>query len=759
MVEHTGWLLDLYPDPEEGNAVLWLLCDDGERRRLRQELPVTFYAAGPNERLRALWGYLDSRSAGAALSRAERRDLFEPALLTVMEIRVKKAAEQPGLFKDIQQGFPDLDYYDADIPLLARFAAGQDIFPLTRCRAVASADGWVQEIRPTESRWAIDPALPPLRVLHIEPNTDPNHAAPASLIIKYERYRCQLPLKPDRPLLASLSAILRRYDPDLILTTWGDTWILPYLLEISQNRNDRLPLNRDSGREAIRKAAHTYFSYGQVIHRGQQVNLLGRWHIDRLNAMMFGDYGLDGVVELARVSGLPVQTVARNSPGAGITAMQIITALRRGILVPYHKQQTERFKSALDLINLDRGGLVYQPLIGLHKDVAEIDFISMYPSIMRVFNISPENTGRDLAALDLKDADAFAEEEQPGLLPETLSPLLDKRIAIKEKLAVLSPKDCRYKAYKARSAALKWLLVVCFGYTGYKNAKFGRIESHQAITAYAREVLLAAKEVAEGMGYTVLHMYIDGLWVQKPGACSVSDFQPLLDEIASRTRLPIALDGIYRWVAFLPSKLDRRVPVPNRYFGVFQSGEVKIRGIEARRQDTPEFIARTQKEMLRRLAKAPTAEDLPALLPEVVALARKCLADLRCGKLDAEQLLVTQKLSRSLSEYSVPSPAALAAMQLEAAGKPVRAGQSVRFLFVRGEQKVAAWDLAGQSYEANIDKQRYAELLARAAAAVLGPVGVNERTLRDWLFSNAGYNSRPGYQAAGADAAFFLPLI
>ena len=191
-------------------------------------------------------------------------------------------------------------------------------------------------------------------------------------------------------MLISLAAVLRRYDPDLILTAWGDTWLLPNLLQISQDQAIALPLNRDPSRGVIRKAERSYFSYGRVIHRDQQVTLLGRLHVDKLNAMMFSDYGLEGVFELARVSGLPVQTVARTSPGSGITAMQILTALRDGILTPYHKQQAEIFKSAQDLINLDSGGLVYQPLVGLHKDVAEIDFISMYPSIMQVFNISPE---------------------------------------------------------------------------------------------------------------------------------------------------------------------------------------------------------------------------------------------------------------------------------------------------------------------------------------------------------------------------------
>ncbi len=757
MVEYTGWLLDVYADYQAGDVVLWLLCDDGQRRSLHQDFPVTFYAAGPNARLRELWNYLSSQPIPVELRRSERRDLFETVPVTVLEIRVKKASEQPRLFKEILGPFPDLVYYDADLTLITRYAALHDVFPLTRCRVVVGTDGKVREIGPLESRWALDPELAPLRILRLEPDTDPFHDPPTHLVIQYDRYGCQIPLTPERPLLVSLAATLTRYDPDLILTRWGDTWLLPTLLEYSQNQNIPLPLNRDTARGVMRKAERSYFSYGRVIHRGQQVTLLGRLHVDSLNAMMFGDYGLEGVYELSRVSGLPVQTVARTSPGSGITAMQIITALRDGILTPYHKQQAEIFKSAQDLINLDAGGLVYQPLVGLHKDVAEIDFISMYPSIMRAFNISPEFPSRNMDALCPDGLDDSISQEQPGLLPRTLAPLLDKRIAIKEQLSGLQALDCRYRPYKARAAALKWLLVVCFGYTGYKNAKFGRIESHQAITAYAREVLLVAKETAERMGYKVLHMYIDCLWVQKPGASKVVDFQPLLDAINSRTRLPIALDGIYKWIAFLPSKVDDRVPIANTFFGIFQSGEIKVRGIEARRHNTPPFIYQTQMEILNLLAKASKAEELPCLLPEVIAFVRKRLADLRLGRVDIEELLVRQNLSRKTDEYKVLSPSAHAAMQLEATGRSVSAGQSVRFLYVMGNSKVIAWDLTQQNRAFSIDKVRYAELLVRAVATVLKPLSVDEKTIRNWLFSNAGYGSRPGYLPPGADK--HIPLL
>ena len=58
------------------------------------------------------------------------------------------------------------------------------------------------------------------------------------------------------------------------------------------------------------------------------------------------------------------------------------------------------------------------------------------------------------------------------------------------------------------------MLVTCFGYTGYKNAKFGRIEVHEGITGRSREILLQTKDIAEAMNFRVLHGIVDCLWVQ-----------------------------------------------------------------------------------------------------------------------------------------------------------------------------------------------------------------------------------------------------
>ncbi len=815
IAELTGWLLDLYADPQQGGLALWLLGDDGQRHRLQQAFPVKFFAAGPHQspvdaeaastglrRLRQLWLRLRRQPVPLKLSRDARRDLFLPEPIPVLCVEVAQPSDQPELFAQVSREFPDLAFYDADLPLPLRHAAAYGTFPLAYLRVTTDDEHNIQAIEALDSPWELDPPPAPLRILSIEPECDPRHAPPRFLRLHFQAmasgglrpqtYRLPLELdaagKPTggswaRRLLANLAAILRRHDPDVLLTGWGDTWLLPLLLDLSEAHHMPLPLNRDPTCEITRKREFTYFSYGQVIHRGQQVLLSGRWHIDLYNAMLYHDYGLEGVLEMSRVSGAPVQASARLSPGSGISAMQIVTALRGGVLVPWHKQQAEDLKSALDLIHADQGGMVYQPIPGLHREVAEIDFISMYPGIMTRFNISPETVGPERPHAERVPAlNLWIDRQEMGLVPRTLEPLLDKRIALKRELLELPSWDPRRRQYKARASAHKWLLVTCFGYLGYKNARFGRIEAHESVTAYGREALLLAKEVAEEMGYEVLHMYVDGLWVCRPGGSShpslslqpgglwseaqragiptrlqanpangaktaeagphwtpqslggVSGVQPLLEEISRRTNLPISLEGIYRWVAFLPSRVDERVPVPNRYFGVFQDGSLKMRGIEARRRDTPPFIAETQLAILELLAQAGEAEDLPGCLPQVLQLLRRRLQDLRLHRLPAEALLVSQKLSRELEKYRSPSPAARAAAQLARAGKPLGPGQLVRFIYMRGQPGVHAWDLPEPPNLQGVDVPRYRTLLLRAASSITHqPLGLSEAVLTQWL--------------------------
>lgn len=717
MLEYTGWLFDIYETPL--GVGVWLLTDDDQRFFFQLAFEVTFYAAGPRERLRAAWK--QAQNMGMKTSREIKQDLFS-GYIEVLAITAPNPRAAANAFSRLSEIYNDLTYYDGDVPIQLRFAARTGVMMLHHCRIRADGAKALEinlDEAPSDPLSAISL---PLRVLELGPDVDPSIGVPEKLAVKHGTHHFTLNLHPKRGFETALGALLKRVDPDLILTDFGDTWLFPMLA---------LNPNRDLARDVLRRKASSFFTYGMVMYRGEQAHLFGRWHIDRKNAALFKEYGVDGVIEQARITGMGAQEVARKSPGSGITAMQMITALRTDVLVPVVKQQAESFKTLKELVSMDKGGMVYQPIPGVYDHVAQIDFASMYPSIMVQYNISPETNGK--------------EDAPDGLVPQTLRPLLEQRLAIKRALIELHPKDERVKSLKSRAAALKWLLVVCFGYLGYKNARFGKIESHEAVTSISRELLLRSKEIAEDMGFTVLHMYVDSLFVRKEGARTAADITPLLDEIVAQTNIAIAMDGIYRWVAFLPSKMDIRSPVPNRYFGVFQDDEMKYRGIELRRHDTPLWVAGVQLALLKELARAKDLEQARDFIPRAILVLNKAKNDLRRGHVTPETLVIRQRISKGVEEYKAFSPTARAARILSDSGQKVAPGQNIRFVYTRGKPGVQPLGM-GVIDPKMIDIDRYVVLLDRAAETILSIFGEgywekakNTYTQKSWLIpQNSG---------------------
>jgi DNA polymerase-2 len=303
-------------------------------------------------------------------------------------------------------------------------------------------------------------------------------------------------------------------------------------------------------------------------------------------------------------------------------------------------------------------------------------------------------------------------------VPRTLRPILELRERLKA-AAREAPPDIAV-LYQQRQNALKWMLVTCFGYLGYKNARFGRIEAHEAVTAFGRDKLLTAKEICETQGYRILHGLTDCLWIQKRGMAE-DEIQALCREVSEATGVKLALEGVYRWIAFLPSRQNRERPVATRYFGVFADGQVKARGLICRRRDTPPFVRRAQEALLARLATAATPADLERLRPELEEMAAGFRQRLQEGGINPQELVVTRVLSQPLEDYRVDTPTALALRQLQQAGVQVRPGEKVRFVHRerRGPKELrvqAAPFLEGlEGYDTNT----YLELLERAVVEVM----------------------------------------
>src|SRR5215207_9750323 len=612
MKEYIGWLFDLYEHPRQG-IVLWLIGEDKKPHSFTQPFQVTFYVSGPFHRLRQLWKFL--RAKPVTLHRAQRKDLHE-GLRDVLEVRVCNPSAFGGLFKEVNQRFPDLLYYDVEIPLILRYAAKHGVFPLGHCKLEVEEGREISKITPLDTPWKPDPILPDLRVFQVRPDVNPSHATPKYIYAHFDCFEYQLSLTDPGKLLFSLNGILRQFDPDVILTSYGDPWLFSYLEKISKATGIPFNPNRDPARSIRRKKEISFHNYGQAHYRGEQVHLFGRLHIDNQNCMTFGDYGLMGAIEQARVTGLPVQEIARRSPGAGITAMQNLTALRRGVLVPYQQQKGEIPKTYNQLVASDRGGLVFEPLPGVFSNVAIIDFVSMYPSIIVEYNISPETVGvEEEDALYIPEM-GIKVSSREGLIPAALRPMVEKRVEIRRLLKTMHKDDERYVRYHAYSNALKWLCVVAYGRLGFANSTFGRINSHEVVSFIGRKMLLRAKEIAEDQGFTVLHAYVDSLFIYKPDATREKDFQSLLNEIKEETKLAIEVEQVYSWMAFVSSRQNPNLSVANRFFGLRSDGDYKIRGLALRREDTPLFVANAQRQILQILAREKDPSQLTSLLSD-----------------------------------------------------------------------------------------------------------------------------------------------
>jgi DNA polymerase-2 len=496
--------------------------------------------------------------------------------------------------------------------------------------------------------------------------------------------------------------------------------LMPALLNLA--RQNRVPLLLDRDRiitnRKIQTEGRTYFSYGRIVYKGPSYPLFGRWHIDSQNSFIHREAEMEGLIELARLAKIPVQRMARTTPGSAMSSIEMDRAVADGILIPWHKSEPERYKTALELLTVDKGGLVYQPPVGALERVAEIDFASMYPSIMVRHNVSPETVlCRCCSNSAVPEAGYTICEKREGLIPRTLAPLLERRKEYKRLIKESTGLE-RFR-YDSRQNAIKWMLVSCFGYLGYKNARFGRIEAHEAVTAFGREKLLQAKEIAEAAGFPVLHALTDSLWM-KLATQSERDILVLCERITRATQIEMSLEGLYRWLVFLPSKVNQQRPVATRYYGVFVDGATKIRGLACRRSDTPEFIKQVQLEMLAFVAAAGNLKERTLLIERANALLAERIAALEQGIVDPRKLVIKRTLTKQVEDYLVDTRTAVTARQLRGAGIGIHPGQGVRYVITDARSKEPlARVVAGELIEGTqYDSREYVKLLKAAAAEV-----------------------------------------
>jgi DNA polymerase elongation subunit (family B) len=901
--------------------IVWLIESSQKRRRLiDRSFRPCFYVQGPEGQLARLAEALTARAA-VSCALTERQNIWDRRLLRVLQVSVHHPTLFAPLARFVRRFDSSLALYDSDLMLAPMYCWEKNVFPLaqveieaglaatdvapggtcpdgigspahadlkvgaTRARVGASGAGpgpnppirmadrgdpyttsEIHSITCRDDEWLTAYERPPVRTMRLRlegiPDVNPKHGRHGSIEVAVENDWQTLD-DSDEPTAQGFERLLRVHDPDVLVTEWGDDVLLPGLLRQAQRLHIHLPLNRDA-LPVERTRSRSYMSYGRILFKESTTTLFGRLHIDTQNSFAADQCEMEGLWELVRVTKLPVQYACRTTPGTGISYLQMETAWRDGVLIPAQKAEPESLKHPDELLRADRGGLVFPPRLGFFENVAELDFVSEFPSIMAKFNISPETINcpccpqaprvpelgyrvcqkhrgitsrvverliakrRKYKELGTRDTGYGTRDSQHGArdtghgaglpiadgrLPidpienrnskiETreaatefrvssfeFRPSIDNRQStipheppsIVNQQSAIPPEPpsivnqqstignpAPYPVSRVPSAAackqrrdvLKWLLVCCFGYTGYKNARFGKIEAHEAINAMAREKLLVAKEAAERSGFRVLHALVDSIYVQKDGGWGLgaggwgktlplpiddgrltidpietrkskfetratasefrvssfefrpaienrpstignrlrADYERLTQEIEQITGLPLALENVYRYAVFLPSRQSAEIPVPNRFFCVSDEGELKVRGLECRRHDTPPFITRMQREVLAILSEARDFSTYCDKLREAREVYERYQERLRDGSVAAEELVIRKRLTKAPASYQKNSSTAIAARQLDRAGVKLRPGENIEFIITDADSslvddRVRAWTL------------------------------------------------------------------
>lgn len=725
-----GWLFDTYPDYHNNFMVLWFKTKYGARKIVDSSFHPRFYVHHPScKELRILAKDLEILNSVAQTQIVEKKiDIRSSSPERVLEVIPKKYSEIRDCARiiDSRGGYNDYKLFNVDLRLSQRYLAEKGLFPMAMVNVSNT-------FKLEDGQFRLRYAMPNLSSLTFNIRTKAKIPTYNDSLTGIEIEDTILE-GDEEEILLDLVEVIKEKDPDIIYTYNGDGFVLPYLYcrAAVNGIKDELVLGRESQKMGLKRRGKSYFSYGNIFYKPPSYTLKGRMHLDMTNSFIFGEGGIFGLIDLARLSCIPVQTLSRLSPGSAISAMQVNCALKEGYLILWKKNVPEDFKTAEELMIADRGGLIFEPLVGIHDNVVEVDFTSLYPNIMVKYNLSPETVLCDCchdSKIRVPELLYNVCERRVGLIPRVVKPLVQRRIAFK-KLAKTQSK--RREIYKQCADVLKWVLVTCFGYTGYKNARFGRIECHESINAYGREILVKTMEIAEQYGYEVLHGIVDCLWLVPNG---YSDHEEFCSYVSKYIEIPLELEGVYKWIVFLPNKTTG-VGALNRYYGLFQDGELKVRGIDLRKRDTPMLIKNAQVDMLKVLARANNSNEFLGRIPECIGVLRKYHDMIKSGDCELEDLVITKRISQTLEDYSQENDQVAALKQLRRYGFAVRPGEKVRYIICDSStrectKRVKVAELLGG--DERYDAERYIELLLRAGEGLLSPFGYHETELREMM--------------------------
>ena len=399
---------------------------------------------------------------------------------------------------------------------------------------------------------------------------------------------------------------------------------------------------------------------------------------------------LDKFVELSKVSGLLLQDVMGGQTRR-IETMVLHEFRKKGFVMPLAPSKAElvRRTKERDKQGL-KGAIVLEPKKGLQAEgcVLVLDFKSLYPSIMRTYNVSPDTlTGTEENSHQSPSGAYFIDQAvHEGIFPNILARVLAARGSAKKLMKTKKGEEKRI--LNAKQLALKDISNSFYGYTGYTRARLYTIDVANTITAYGRKnIEKTRKLVEENFDVEVVYGDTDSIFVRtkttnldeaKEHGEKISKF--VTEKLPSY--LELDFEKIYRTFLILTKK---------RYAGWrFDKTDegwhdiIEMRGIETVRRDWCPLVSELMEKVLNTILKEGD-------LAKAIELVKCTINDLRAGKIPLEKLTIIKGITKHIDNYEGMLPHIELARKLTKRNPqdPPKIGDRLGFVIIKGDQMLS----------------------------------------------------------------------
>ncbi len=361
------------------------------------------------------------------------------------------------------------------------------------------------------------------------------------------------------------------------------------------------------------------------------------------------------------------------------------------------------------------GAIVLDPPIGVFFNVYVLDFASLYPSIIKVWNLSYETVNPVYPCKDLRTVPDVGHKvcfDRKGMISKIIGVLRDLRVKVykrKTKDKNISPD--RREWYNAVQSAMKVLLNASYGVFGSDNFALYAPPVAESVTAIGRFIITKTVEKAEEMGLKVLYGDTDSMFIWSPPKEKI---QRLIKIIEEENNLDLEIDKVFKYIAFSGLKKN--------YLGVSPKGDVEIKGMLGKKRNQPEFIKKAFKDVIHTLVEVEKPSDFLNQRDRIKNEIKRIYRRLKQMDYNLDELAFNVMLNKSVKEYTKTTPQHVkAAILLEPFGKKLSRGDIISYVKVKNKEGVKPVQLAKLT---EIDVEKYIEALRSTFEQVLQSINI-----------------------------------